>query len=186
MNIHRFWTSMSKPKLLLILLAMVIAGLDGIILSQLMSDVATFTRERQVSDLVQMIAYYIGFYWLIQFAQFVFSLLKNQLLKSLHTTYKLAIVQALEKEKEIDVAEKLSLLTVDLKLIEEKYFGVFFHFIYYTILGSVSLLYLVYLSPTLSLVFIICSLIPMLPSLLFSKALSKSTDHYTKRNEQFL
>lgn len=187
MNIHTFWKALPKIKLLIIFIAMFIAGLDGVVLSQLMSDVTNFSTGNQVSDLFSFVAYYVIFYFAIQFAQLMVSFLKNNLLKHLYKKYKMALILSLERQrKRVDVAESLSVLTVDLKLIEEKYFSVLFTFVYHAVLGTVSLCYLVYLNPILSVLFIICSFIPMLPSILFGKALGKATEKYTNRNEQFI
>ncbi|MHC3512606.1 ABC transporter transmembrane domain-containing protein, partial [Streptococcus suis] len=50
----------------------------------------------------------------------------------------------------------------------------------------VSLIYLVYLSPAISVLFIIFSFLPMLPAILFSKYLGTATENFTKSNEKFI
>lgn len=90
------------------------------------------------------------------------------------------------KGNALDVTESLAVLTVDLKLVEDKYFSVLFDCLYYSLLGAVSLIYLVYLSPAISILFIIFSFLPMLPAILFSKYLGTATENFTKSNEKFI
>lgn len=80
----------------------------------------------------------------------------------------------------------LSLLNIDLKLVEEKYFSVILSSLYLIIMGLVSLLYLVYLSPLLAMLFIVCSFLPILPSIIFGPLLSNATVKFTKSSEDVI
>lgn len=187
MNLRQLWHDLPKYKVVLLVVVMIGASFDGIIMSQVISTVSRFTKSSSYSDVLSFVIFSMISYLLIQFSDLLVSFLKNNLLRHLHQKYKISLISALEKQGHfIEVTESLSLLTVDLKLIEDKYFSVIFNGIYYFLLGLVSLLYLIYLSPTISILFIIFSFLPMVPAILFSKFLGQATECYTEANEKFI
>ncbi|MGQ7383399.1 ABC transporter transmembrane domain-containing protein, partial [Streptococcus suis] len=156
-------------------------------MSQVISRVSQFSSESTVKDVLLFAGCSILFYLLIQLSDLFVSIIKNDLLKNLHKKYKMELLNYLgNKGNTLDVTESLAVLTVDLKLVEDKYFSVLFDCLYYSLLGAVSLIYLVYLSPAISVLFIIFSFLPMLPAILFSKYLGTATENFTKSNEKFI
>ncbi|HHT7813748.1 TPA: ATP-binding cassette domain-containing protein [Streptococcus suis] len=187
MKLKQVWRILPKFKICLLLLALVGASFDGIIMSQVISRVSQFSSESTVKDVLLFAGCSILFYLLIQLSDLFVSIIKNDLLKNLHKKYKMELLNYLgNKGNALDVTESLAVLTVDLKLVEDKYFSVLFDCLYYSLLGAVSLIYLVYLSPAISVLFIIFSFLPMLPAILFSKYLGTATEHFTKSNEKFI
>ncbi|QHF55376.1 MULTISPECIES: ATP-binding cassette domain-containing protein [Streptococcus] len=187
MRLKQVWRILPKFKICLLLLALVGASFDGIIMSQVISRVSKFSSESTVKDILLFAGCSILFYLLIQLSDLFVSIIKNDLLKNLHKKYKMELLNYLgNKGNALDVTESLAVLTVDLKLVEDKYFSVLFDCLYYSLLGAVSLIYLVYLSPAISVLFIIFSFLPMLPAILFSKYLGTATENFTKSNEKFI
>ncbi len=187
MRLKQVWRILPKFKICLLLLALVGASFDGIIMSQVISRVSKFSSESTVKDILLFAGCSILFYLLIQLSDLFVSIIKNDLLKNLHKKYKMELLNYLgNKGNALDVTESLAVLTVDLKLVEDKYFSVLFDCLYYSLLGVVSLIYLVYLSPAISVLFIIFSFLPMLPAILFSKYLGTATENFTKSNEKFI
>ncbi|HFI0725402.1 TPA: ABC transporter transmembrane domain-containing protein, partial [Streptococcus suis] len=187
MKLKQVWRILPKFKICLLLLALIGASFDGIIMSQVISRVSQFSSESTVKDVLLFAGCSILFYLLIQLSDLFVSIIKNDLLKNLHKRYKMELLNYLgNKGNALDVTESLAVLTVDLKLVEDKYFSVLFDCLYYSLLGAVSLIYLVYLSPAISVLFIIFSFLPMLPAILFSKYLGTATENFTKSNEKFI
>ncbi|WP_165437899.1 ATP-binding cassette domain-containing protein [Streptococcus ruminantium] len=187
MRLKQVWRILPKFKICLLLLALVGASFDGIIMSQVISRVSKFSSESTVKDILLFAGCSILFYLLIQLSDLFVSIIKNDLLKNLHKKYKMELLNYLgNKGNALDITESLAVLTVDLKLVEDKYFSVLFDCLYYSLLGAVSLIYLVYLSPAISVLFIIFSFLPMLPAILFSKYLGTATENFTKSNEKFI
>ncbi|BDD39482.1 ATP-binding cassette domain-containing protein [Streptococcus ruminantium] len=187
MRLKQVWRILPKFKICLLLLALVGASFDGIIMSQVISRVSKFSSESTVKDILLFAGCSILFYLLIQLSDLFVSIIKNDLLKNLHKKYKMELLNYLgNKGNALDITESLAVLTVDLKLVEDKYFSVLFDCLHYSLLGAVSLIYLVYLSPAISVLFIIFSFLPMLPAILFSKYLGTATENFTKSNEKFI
>ncbi|OFI46385.1 hypothetical protein BG262_05045 [Floricoccus penangensis] len=188
MNLRQLWNDIPKWKFLLLFIAMIGAGFDGIIMSQVFSSVSKFSKNSTLNQVTIFIIYSIGFYILIELSALIKSLLQNDILKNLNEEYKMKVIKSLAaKEVENrDVAQSISTLTIDLKLIEDKYFSLIFNCTYYFILGLISMIYLLYLSPSIALLFIVFSFLPMLPSMVFGKYLKTATDDYTAANTNFI
>lgn len=188
MSIKEFWQDVSKAKLLVLIITMFIASFDGVVISQVISSVTKFTPRSSLRDIIFLTTYGLVAYFLVQISSYCVSILSNNIINQLNQKYKREVIKSIystNKPKK-DVGSTISLLTVDLKLIEEKYFSVILKCFYYVLLGIVSLLYLIYLSPIISILFILCSFLPILPSLLFGKMLGRATEKYTYKNERFV
>ncbi|MTB63716.1 ATP-binding cassette domain-containing protein [Streptococcus sp. zg-86] len=188
MNIHQLWKVLPKRIVIVCGLAMLVSSFDGIVLSQIVSRVTLFSKSSTVEDLLLFVGVGLGGVLMIQLATWLQDYLKNQLIKGLNQHYKQELIRslALAKEVQSDVGNTISLLTVDLKLIEDKYFRVIFECIFHGVMGLISLIYLVYLHPFISMVYLVFALLAMLPSMLFANMLGRATEQFTKANEAFI
>ncbi|AWN61154.1 ATP-binding cassette domain-containing protein [Streptococcus sobrinus] len=188
MTVKEFWRDIPKVKMMMLLLAMILAGCDGIVMSQVVSSVTKFNSSSSYQEILVLFAYGVIFYLLVQVASMIVNFLNNNIIKQLNEKYKMSVMKAFSSNSNLkmDSGDVISILTVDLPLIEEKYFAIILGSAYYFFMGLISLLYLVYLSPVISLLFIICSLFPMIPSLVFVNVLGKATDKYTSNNNKFI
>ena len=169
MNIKEFFRNIPKVKAILLFIFMLISGFDGVVMAQVISSVTKFNSSYKTQDIFHLLIYGILAYVVVHIASMLVDFLNNNILKSLNQKYKLLVIESIfsSRKSNKDVGDVLTLLTVDLKVIEEKYFAVILGSVYYLLMGGISLLYLIYLSPIVSLLFIIFSLLPALPSILF-------------------
>lgn len=188
MNFKEFLKSIPKGRMVLLLLAMIIAGFDGVVMSQVIASVTKFNSSSSIQDIISLVIYGLIAYFLVQLASMMVDFLNNNIINYLNKKYKMAALSAICSVEGLkkDAGDTISILTVDLNVIEEKYFAVILGSAYYLLMGLVSLLYLVYLSPTVSILFIIFSFLPTLPSVIFSKYLERATDKNLKKNNYFI
>lgn len=188
MDLREFFRNIPKIKAILLFLSMLIAGFDGVIMAQVISSVTKFNSSYETQDIIRLLLYGILAYVVIRIASMLVDFLNNSILNSLNQKYKLLVIESIFSSNKCnkDVGDVLSLLTVDLKVIEENYFAVILGSAYYLFMGGVSLLYLVYLSPVVSLLFIIFSVLPALPSVFFSRILEEATDNNIDKNNIFI
>ncbi|EFY03244.1 ABC transporter protein [Streptococcus dysgalactiae subsp. dysgalactiae ATCC 27957] len=188
MNIKEFFRNIPKVKAILLFIFMLISGFDGVVMAQVISSVTKFNSSYKTQDIFHLLIYGILAYVVVHIASMLVDFLNNNILKSLNQKYKLLVIESIfsSRKPNKDVGDVLTLLTVDLKVIEEKYFAVILGSVYYLLMGGISLLYLIYLSPIVSLLFIIFSLLPALPSILFSRILEEATDNNIDKNNVFI
>ncbi|MGT2951240.1 hypothetical protein BU202_08985 [Streptococcus cuniculi] len=188
MNAGQLWKNLPKGMVMIYCLAMLVSGFDGIMLSQIISKVTLFSADSTVRDVLVFVGVSLGGIFVIQSASWLQDYLKNQFIRGLNRYYKKELIRslALAKDRHQDVGGTISLLTVDLKLIEDKYFRVMFDCVFHAVMGLVSLVYLIYLNPLVSMVFLAFTLLTMLPSMLFAKMLGRATEQFTAATEGFI
>lgn len=188
MNLKEFWRNIPKLKLMILLLFMIIAGFDGVVTAQIISSVTSFTSKSPLSDVVNLVIYGLVVFLLVQLASMLVDFIKNNIINQLNQKYKMEIIKSIcdASGQTIDTGSIISLLTVDLRVIEENYFSVILSGVYLFILGAISLGYLIYLSLPIALLFVICSVFPVFPPFLFGRLLEQATDEYTSSNNNFI
>ena len=188
MNLKEFWRNIPKFKLIILLLFMIIAGFDGVVTAQIISSVTSFTSKSPLSDVVNLVIYGLVVFLLVQLASMLVDFIKNNIINQLNQKYKMEIIKSIcdASGQTIDTGSIISLLTVDLRVIEENYFSVILSGVYLFILGAISLGYLIYLSLPIALLFVICSVFPVFPPFLFGRLLEQATDEYTSSNNNFI
>lgn len=188
MNLKDFFRNIPKAKAVLLFISMLIAGFDGVIMAQVISSVTKFNTSYSIHDIFYLLIFGILSYILVRIASMLVDFLNNSILNSLNQKYKQLVIESIfsSSKSTKDVSDILTLLTVDLKVIEEKYFAVILGSAYYLLMGGISLLYLIYLSPIVSILFIISSLLPALPPILFTRILEESIDENINKNNLFI
>ncbi|HEL1310771.1 TPA: ABC transporter ATP-binding protein, partial [Streptococcus equi subsp. zooepidemicus] len=166
----------------------ILAGFDGVVMSQVISSVTKFNVNSTIQDILKLFIYGLSSYLVVQIANIVALFINNNIIKYLNKSYKNKVIESIYSinGNSNDVKDSISTLTVDFKIIEEQYFSVIFKLLYFALMGLISLLYLVYLSPVVSILFILCSFFPVVPSIIFGKKLAKVTEKYTEKNSRFI
>ena len=126
MNLKEFWRNIPKFKLIILLLFMIIAGFDGVVTAQIISSVTSFTSKSPLSDVVNLVIYGLVVFLLVQLASMLVDFIKNNIINQLNQKYKMEIIKSIcdASGQTIDTGSIISLLTVDLRVIEENYFSV--------------------------------------------------------------
>ncbi|MGT2799532.1 ATP-binding cassette domain-containing protein [Streptococcus marmotae] len=177
----------SKMLLLFIVLTMLIASLDGIVLSAVISEVTHFDSNSSVKDIIFFSMTSLVSYILVMLSGQLNTILKNKLLRELNIKIKDKYIKnRLESYPfSLDSSEIVSFLLNDFKLVESNYINVLFDVCYYVVTGVVSMAYLLYLNPIIATLFIIFSFLPMLPPRLFSQSLERKSREWSSSNENF-
>lgn len=188
MTLKEFLVDLPKVKVIVLFFAMIAAGFDGVVLAQVVSSVTKFNEGSSVKEILLLVIYGIITYLLVQLAHMIVNFLTNNIINYLDLKYKMAVMRAVcsPEGQRKDAGDIVSLLTVDLKLIQEKFFSVILESVYYFFVGLISLLYLVYLNPVISLIFVVCSFLPMVPAFIFGKMLGNATEKYTDKNNRLI
>ncbi|MDW5565744.1 ABC transporter ATP-binding protein [Streptococcus mutans] len=188
MTLKEFLVDLPKVKVIVLFFAMIAAGFDGVVLAQVVSSVTKFNESSSIKEIVSLVIYGIITYFLVQLAHMIVNFLTNNIINYLNLKYKMAVMRAVcsPEDQKKDTGDIVSLLTVDLKLIQEKFFSVILESVYYFFVGLISLLYLIYLSPVISLLFVVCSFLPMIPAFIFGKMLGNATEKYTDKNNRLI
>ncbi|MGT2799529.1 ATP-binding cassette domain-containing protein [Streptococcus marmotae] len=178
-----------SPKYLLvfILLTMVIASFDGVILSSVISKVTEFDRNSSIQEVLGFSLSAFILYSLIMVSGQLNSFLRNKLLyiinikiKEQYITNKLQV-----DDYKNDTDEIVSFMLNDFTLVESNYIGVLLDVLSFGTMGIVSMGYLIYLNPTIAVLFIIFSFLPMLPPKLMSSLIQKKSLEWSNANEEF-
>lgn len=177
----------SKLLLLFIFTTMIVASLDGIVLSSVVSGVTKFTNESNFQDVISFFIYSFASYTIVMLSGQINTILKNKLIYQLNMYLKKVYIrkQMISGSHLSETDEILSFLLNDYKLIENNYFGVLFDVCYYVVTGLVSMGYLLYLNPFIAVLFIVFSFLPMLPPKLFSGGVEKHSKEWSSSTEEF-
>ncbi|WFA76074.1 ABC transporter ATP-binding protein [Streptococcus suis] len=177
----------SKLLLLFIFLTMIVASLDGIVLSSVISGVTKFTNESNFQEVISFAVFSLITYTIVMFSGQINTILKNKLICQLNMYIKNIYIkkQLISDSPLSETDEILSFLLNDYKLIENNYFGVLFDVCYYVVTGLVSMGYLLYLNPFIAVLFIVFSFLPMLPPKLFSRGVENHSKEWSRSTEEF-
>ncbi|NQP59561.1 ABC transporter ATP-binding protein [Streptococcus suis] len=188
MTFRELWSIVPKVKLFALIIFTIIAGFDGVVMSQVISSVTKFGSNSTPKDIFSLLIYGLFSYLVVQIANTFSLFLNNNIIKYLNIIFKKKVIDTIYsiRGNSTDIEDSIATLTVDFKIIEEQYFSVIFKIIYFILMGIISLIYLVYLSPLISVLFIGCSFLPVLPSIIFGKKLAKVTEEYTGKTSIFI
>lgn len=188
MTFRELWGIVPKVKLFALIIFTIIAGFDGVVMAQVISSVTKFSPNSTPKDIFSLLIFGLSSYLVVQIANTLSLFINNNIIKHLNIIFKNKVIDAIYsiRGNSNDVEDSIATLTVDFKIIEEQYFSVIFKIIYFILMGLISLLYLVYLNPIVSVIFIVCSFLPVLPSIIFGKKLAKATEEYTGKSSIFI
>ncbi|MDO4814473.1 MAG: ABC transporter ATP-binding protein [Gemella sp.] len=188
MNFKDILKLMSKSRLALVFVFMFIAGLDGVVMSQVISYVSKFDSSYNLVDVRNFVLLAFAAYLVVAFSTYMAALLRNGLKRDVNEKLKKAFIrkQLYSNSTKSDSNKLLTILSVDLKTIETKYVHFMFEVVYYSVMGIVSIFYLLYLDVKLGLIFIAFAFLPMASSLIFGKYLSSATSVWSKKNESLI
>lgn len=186
---YKYILKHSSPTLLVAIFAtMLIASLDGIVISAVISGVTTFRSGSSFQDVLKYSFLALIVYSLVMLSGQLNTVLKNRLFYHLNNQFKATYIQgALGANLSSSTTdEALSFLMNDYKLIESHYIAVLFDIVYYLVTGFVSMTYLLYLNPWIALLFIAFSFLPMLPPKFFANSMEQKSQAWSVGNEGFV
>lgn len=187
MDIKYLFKHSPKYLWLLIFITMIISAFDGVVLSMVISAVTRFTVDSSIGSLIRFSLGAILIYSVIMLANLLNAVLRSQLTYHLNMHVKdRYIANKLKKaNSHSDTDEIVSFMLNDFKLVESNYLDIVLDVISMTVMGLVSMGYLLYLSPMVALLFIIFSFLPMLPAKLFGTRIEHKSVDWSQANESF-
>lgn len=142
MTFKEFWNTVPRGKFFVLIIFTILAGFDGVVMSQVISSVTKFNVNSTIQDILKLFIYGLSSYLVVQIANIVALFINNNIIKYLNKSYKNKVIESIYSinGNSNDVKDSISTLTVDFKIIEEQYFSVIFKLLYFALMGLISLL----------------------------------------------
>lgn len=163
------------------------SSLDGIVLATIISKPADFNLDSTVSEVVKYSALSLLAMTLVYTATYFKQVTQHKAVQQLNTIIKRKyIAYNVFNQEAIQADKQISNLMNDYKLVETNYFNLFFDTIFYAMMGTVSSIYILWLSVPVGVLFILFAFLPMLTPKLFKKEIATKTDQWSQSSETFV
>lgn len=173
----------NKALLTIYFILIIICSFEGVLLSSIIFYGGKFTKSSTLTDVLWFAVCSLLAWFTIYSAQFLASLIQSILIKKTNLNLKILFVRQLWYVNQSS-SDVISTLTNDFKVIENNYFAELFTLIESFLLMFVSTIYMLSLSTTLAIIFILFSLLPLITPLLFKGLLEKSVTKWTETNNE--
>ena len=100
MTIKDFFRGIPKYKLLFLVIFMILAGFDGVVMSQVISSVTLFNSKSTIQDFVYLLVYGIVSYLFIQLSSMIVSIINNNIIEE----YKKKFLETINDDLNIPLA----------------------------------------------------------------------------------
>lgn len=173
-----------KFELLVAIILMSIYSFDGVVLSQIIAVAGTFTKTTTGSEVLKFGLISVGSWTAVYLANYFLSVILADIVRRVEIVLKNNfVISEFNKENYyVDPSHITSAINNDFKLIETNYLKAMFSVISNSMMFLVSLIYILFLNPVISSIFIAFSFLPMIVPKLFSKILSKSAKDWSSMN----
>ena len=184
--IFKIW---SIRKYVLIFIAMFFASLDGIIIASVFKYLIEIMQGGHKGQIIPLVILSITVYLFVVLANYIYSLLKNSLVKDFNNTAKKAVLENyIASPKILDKSrssETLSFLLNDIKFLEENYTKPFFDIFLYSFYALTSLAYTLWIDSKLAIIFLLFSLVPSIYPFLMKKGFNERTEQWTNTTQNY-
>ncbi|RMC49053.1 ABC transporter ATP-binding protein [Lactobacillus sp. ESL0228] len=188
MNFKTIVKWLPKWLLLAIFITTLISSFDGVVLAQVLSNIANFNRNSTVKQLLTYAGVSLLALTIVYLTKALKKILINTAIKQMNLKIKHNFIyqQVVNANFMDDTAKNISKIFNDFKLLETNYFNLLFDLISSLLMALVSVIYILSLSIPIGFLVIIFSLLPMLTPKLFSKILTKSSANWQNNSSTFL
>ena len=100
MTIKDFFRGIPKYKLIFLVIFMILAGFDGVVMSQVISSVTKFNSKSTIQDIVYLLVYGIVSYLFIQLSSMIVSIINNNIIEG----YKKKFLETINDDLNIPLA----------------------------------------------------------------------------------
>ena len=184
----KYLSFLSKRKIILMAILMVLSSFNGILLSGIIVSAGKLSEVSTFDDILKFGMFAILGWSGIYMANYYLEITESSIIKDINI--KIKKMYFLDKyfsyENNKDYSSIISVLTNDLKLIEENYFRQIFEIISSVLLFLASLIFMLHLNFWVSIIFISLSAFPIFVPILMKKILSDSANLYSISNADYI
>ncbi|HET1138477.1 TPA: ABC transporter ATP-binding protein, partial [Streptococcus pneumoniae] len=184
MNYLKF---IKKTKLILMGILIFLSSFNGVLLSGIIVYAGSLNQTSSFSDVLRFGAISILSWSAIYISNYYLEVTEASITKDINVKIKQGYFreQYLSSEMVKDYSSIISVLSNDLRLIEENYFRQIFEIISSILLFIVSLSFMLYLNFLVSIIFIVLSALPIIVPVFMKKMLSNSANEYSNSNAEY-
>lgn len=184
MNYLKF---IKKTKLILMGILIFLSSFNGVLLSGIIVYAGSLNQTSSFSDVLRFGAISILGWSAIYISNYYLEVTEASITKDINVKIKQGYFreQYLSSEMVKDYSSIISVLSNDLRLIEENYFRQIFEIISSILLFIVSLSFMLYLNFLVSIIFIVLSALPIIVPVFMKKMLSNSANEYSNSNAEY-
>ena len=186
--IYKVW---NVPKYVLIFFIMILASLDGVLISSLFKNLIDLTSQDNSQDFMKLIISILLIYAIVLLSNYIYNRMKYQFVFDANLYIKQKIMQnfLLQDSRSYSEAEvkkeTISFFMNDLKLLETNYIIPFFDMYLYIFYAFTAFVYSFFIDSALAFIFLAFSLIPSIVPVLFKKVLADRTKNWSNLNQDY-
>lgn len=186
--IYKVW---NVPKYVLIFFIMILASLDGVLISSLFKNLIDLASQDNPQEFLQLICVILLIYAIVLLSNYIYNRMKYQFVFDANLYIKKKIMQnfLLQDSRAYSEAEvkkeTISFFMNDLKLLETNYIIPFFDMYLYIFYAFTAFVYSFFIDSALAFIFLAFSLIPSIVPVLFKKVLADRTKNWSNLNQDY-
>ena len=186
--IYKVW---NVPKYVLIFFIMILASLDGVLISSLFKNLIDLASQDNPQEFLQLICVILLIYAIVLLSNYIYNRMKYQFVFDANLYIKQKIMQnfLLQDSRAYSEAEvkkeTISFFMNDLKLLETNYIIPFFDMYLYFFYAFTAFVYSFFIDSVVALIFLAFSLIPSIVPVLFKKVLADRTKNWSTLNQDY-
>lgn len=186
--IYKVW---NVPKYVLIFFIMILASLDGVLISSLFKNLIDLASQDNPQEFLQLICVILLIYAIVLLSNYIYNRMKYQFVFDANLYIKKKIMQnfLLQDSRAYSEAEvkkeTISFFMNDLKLLETNYIISFFDMYLYFFYAFTAFVYSFFIDSVVALIFLAFSLIPSIVPVLFKKVLADRTKNWSTLNQDY-
>ena len=186
--IYKVW---NVPKYVLIFFIIILASLDGVLISSLFKNLIDLASQDNSQDFMKLIISILLIYAIVLLSNYIYNRMKYQFVFDANLYIKQKIMQnfLLQDSRSYSEAEvkkeTISFFMNDLKLLETNYIIPFFDMYLYIFYAFTAFVYSFFIDSALAVIFLAFSLIPSIVPVLFKKVLADRTKNWSNLNQDY-
>ena len=186
--IYKVW---NVPKYVLIFFIIILASLDGVLISSLFKNLIDLASQDNPQEFLQLICVILLIYAIVLLSNYIYNRMKYQFVFDANLYIKQKIMQnfLLQDSRSYSEAEvkkeTISFFMNDLKLLETNYIIPFFDMYLYIFYAFTAFVYSFFIDSALAVIFLAFSLIPSIVPVLFKKVLADRTKNWSNLNQDY-
>ncbi|MBF6626563.1 ABC transporter ATP-binding protein [Aerococcaceae bacterium zg-BR9] len=173
--------------IVIIIITSIIASFDGIIYAEIISRLSNLTNNISKESTIRFGIWAVGtrmFVFLFMYMSWKYRAKAVKILNT-HLKYNFS-TNILISEDKLSVSESISKVSVDYKTLETNFFAPIFEIFGYALMFTTSIIYILKINFIFGGVFILISLISLIPSFFFNNKINKKTEDFLYQNNIYL
>lgn len=173
--------------LCLLVILSLITSLDGVVFAEIIARLSALDESVTRSEVVGFAIYALTLRLSVFLAMYFNYQVKAKINQILNTRLKQNFLNNIyHSSTPLNASESIAVMTTDYEVINKKYFNTIFEIFGYTLMLITSIVYILSIDFKYGFIFVVLSLLSLLPSFLFSKPLNQRTQTFLSNNQYFL